>query len=257
MRKLRISWVLRCTRGREATDLSFDITRLLADGNLYNKHEGELALKRKTTTSTLRRTHLSSTLGLQLLRCNGGLQTPWFWPATRYVSCSIWRLTSLKPTKCLSRWRNWPHSPPSPVGVWTSWRTNGRRASRSLRGAGGIASDDADRAGIDFLLMSDDADREYTRFACRLATTYEWNRIRTKDIISGHEARIPQPTGACPAPRLQRPRIVRDGVNIEQAYPGADLRRCGRSGRSGILYVDLSALFCQASLPDWDWVCGS
>jgi hypothetical protein len=35
----------------------------------------------------------------------------------------------------------------------------------------------------------------------------------TKDIITGHEACIPQPTEAGPALRLQRPCIVRDGVN--------------------------------------------
>jgi hypothetical protein len=41
--------------------------------------------------------------------------------------------------------------------------------------------------------------------------TYEWKRISTKDIITGHEACIPQPAGACPAVHLQRPCIVRDG----------------------------------------------
>jgi hypothetical protein len=49
--------------------------------------------------------------------------------------------------------------------------------------------------------------------------TYEWTEtLSTKDINTGHghEACIPQPTGACPAPHLQGPRIVRDGVNVEQ-----------------------------------------
>ena len=45
---------------------------------------------------------------------------------------------------------------------------------------------------------------KYTGFACGLATNLrnETNKISPKDIIIGHKACIPQPTGACPAPRL-------------------------------------------------------
>jgi hypothetical protein len=42
----------------ETTDLSFDITQLVVDWNLYNKNEGELAPKRKSTTTSKVRTHL-------------------------------------------------------------------------------------------------------------------------------------------------------------------------------------------------------
>jgi hypothetical protein len=90
-----------------------------------------------------------------------------------------------------------------------------------------IAPDDADSGGMDFIIYINVRRRRrgeggFAYFSSTLdlpadwLPTYEWKRLSTRDIIAGHEACIPQPAEAYPAPHLQRPRIVRDGVNVEQ-----------------------------------------